>query len=70
MKTRMRIIMSCIVAICMACCLTACNPKEKIDEFLTPTSVEEAMAAVGEVTGRTVREDVVEAVFSRFCVGK
>ena len=45
MKTRMRIVMSCIVAIAMACCLTACNPKEKIDELLTPTSVEEAMAA-------------------------
>ena len=34
------------------------------------TQVEEAMAAVGEVTGRTVREDVTERIFGRFCVGK
>ena len=30
----------------------------------------EALAALGEVSGRTLREDLVEAVFSRFCVGK
>ena len=45
MKNRGRILMTCAVTICMALCLTACDPKEKIDEFLTPTSVEEAMAA-------------------------
>lgn len=34
------------------------------------TDVEGAMAALGELTGRTVREDVVARIFSRFCVGK
>ena len=34
------------------------------------TEVETAMAALGELTGRTVREDVTERIFSRFCVGK
>ncbi|MCI2106462.1 MAG: tRNA uridine-5-carboxymethylaminomethyl(34) synthesis GTPase MnmE [Intestinimonas sp.] len=34
------------------------------------TDVEEAMGALGELTGRTVREDVVDRIFSRFCVGK
>jgi len=34
------------------------------------TDAEEALSALGELSGRTVREDVVEAVFSRFCVGK
>ncbi len=34
------------------------------------TDVEEALAALGELTGRTVREDVTNRVFSRFCVGK
>ncbi|MBR0041010.1 MAG: tRNA uridine-5-carboxymethylaminomethyl(34) synthesis GTPase MnmE [Oscillospiraceae bacterium] len=34
------------------------------------TESEEAMAALGELDGRTVREDVTARIFSRFCVGK
>jgi tRNA modification GTPase len=34
------------------------------------TEIEGAMAALGEVTGRTVREDVTARIFERFCVGK
>ncbi len=34
------------------------------------TDAEEALAALGELDGRTLREDLVEAIFSRFCVGK
>ena len=34
------------------------------------TDVEEAMAAMGEVTGATVREDITARIFERFCVGK
>ena len=41
---------------------------------LTPdavlTDVEEAMEAMGEVTGATVREDITARIFERFCVGK
>ena len=41
---------------------------------LTPdaalTDVEEAMEAMGEVTGDTVREDITARIFERFCVGK
>ncbi len=41
---------------------------------LTPdavlTDVEDAMAAMGEVTGGTVREDITTRIFERFCVGK
>ena len=41
---------------------------------LTPdavlTDVEEAMEALGEVTGATVREDITARIFERFCVGK
>ena len=41
---------------------------------LTPdavlTDVEEAMEAMGEVTGGTVREDITARIFERFCVGK
>ncbi len=34
------------------------------------TESEEAMTALGELSGRTVREDVTERIFGRFCVGK
>lgn len=34
------------------------------------TDVEEAMSAIGEITGRTVREDITNRIFERFCVGK
>ena len=41
---------------------------------LTPDAVlidvEEAMEAMGEVTGATVREDITNRIFERFCVGK
>ena len=45
-----------------------------LDLGLTPdavlTDVEEAMEAMGEVTGATVREDITARIFERFCVGK
>lgn len=34
------------------------------------TETETALSALGELTGRTVREDVTERIFERFCVGK
>lgn len=34
------------------------------------SDVELAMAALGELTGRNIQEDVVDRIFSRFCVGK
>ena len=34
------------------------------------TDVEEALGALGELTGRSVREDVTARIFERFCVGK
>lgn len=41
---------------------------------LTPdavlTDVEAALDALGELSGRTAREDIVSRIFSRFCVGK
>jgi tRNA modification GTPase len=29
-----------------------------------------ALGAIGEVTGETVGEDLLAAIFSRFCIGK
>lgn len=34
------------------------------------SDVEEALEALGEVTGTTVREDITARIFQRFCVGK
>ena len=34
------------------------------------SDVEQALEALGELTGRTVREDVTDCIFKRFCVGK
>lgn len=34
------------------------------------TELEAAQAALGELTGRTAREDMVARIFERFCVGK
>jgi len=45
-----------------------------LESGLTPdaalTDAEEALSALGELDGRSLREDLVEAIFSRFCVGK
>ena len=41
---------------------------------VTPDAVlidlEAALTAIGEVTGKTMREDIVSRIFERFCVGK
>lgn len=34
------------------------------------TETETALSALGELTGKTVREDVTKRIFERFCVGK
>lgn len=48
--------------------------KDALDLGMTPdallTDVEAALEALGELTGRTVREDITARIFSRFCVGK
>ena len=48
--------------------------REALEAGLTPdavlTDAEEALDALGELTGRTAREEIVSAIFSRFCVGK
>ncbi len=48
--------------------------KAAMEAGLTPdailTDAEDALNALGELTGRTAREDIVSTIFSRFCVGK
>ena len=47
---------------------------EALENGLTPdavlTDAEEALDALGELTGRTAKEEIVSRIFSRFCVGK
>ncbi len=47
---------------------------EGLNSGMTPDAVlcdaESAMESLGEVTGRTFREDIVNRIFERFCVGK
>ena len=47
---------------------------EALEGGMTPdavlTDAEEALDALGELTGRTAREEIVTRIFSRFCVGK
>lgn len=47
---------------------------DALEQGLTPdlvlTETEGAMAALGELSGRSVREDVTNRIFQRFCVGK
>ncbi len=48
--------------------------REALAAGITPdallTDVEEALEALGELTGQSVREDVTDRIFSKFCVGK
>ena len=43
------------------------NPDTRVKDL---TDAEEALDALGELTGRTAREEIVQQIFSRFCVGK
>ena len=47
---------------------------EAMEAGITPdavlTELEAALEALGELTGRTVREDITNRIFERFCVGK
>ncbi len=48
--------------------------KDALLSGMTPdvvlTEAEQAMTALGELSGRTAREDMVSRIFERFCVGK
>ena len=51
-----------------------CAAREAMDAMVTPdavlTEIEGALNALGELSGRVVREDITNGIFARFCVGK
>ena len=53
-------------------CVVRAN--QALSDGVTPdallTDAEEALEALGELTGQSVREDVTDRIFSKFCVGK
>ena len=53
---------------------TVARAKAALDSGITPdavlTDVEEALSALGELTGKSVRADITDRIFARFCVGK
>lgn len=57
--------------VCRACaCLKNALDNIRLTPDVIITDLEESVKALGEVTGKTVGEEIVENIFSRFCVGK
>ena len=54
--------------------VSICTAISALTDSVTPDAIlmelESALAAIGEVTGKTMREDIVSRIFERFCVGK
>lgn len=48
----------------------ALDAAELLTADVVCTDVEEAAAIIGEITGQTASEEILEQIFSRFCVGK
>lgn len=53
---------------CITRALDAVDSGMTFDAILT--DAEQAMYALGELSGKTVKEDILSNIFSRFCVGK
>lgn len=43
---------------------------DKVSPDAVLTDLEDALSAIGEVTGKTMREDIIARIFERFCIGK
>ena len=41
-----------------------------VEPDIAEVDLRDAIDALGEITGESVTQDVIESIFSRFCVGK
>ena len=48
----------------------AVNLQAGVNMELLPIDLRDALDAVGEVTGETTADDVLDRIFSSFCIGK
>ena len=46
------------------------NYKKKTSTELVAINLQEAIDTLGEITGDSAKVDVLDQIFSRFCVGK
>jgi len=46
------------------------NLSDQLHPELIAIDIKEAMDALGEITGDTVKPDIIDEIFSRFCIGK
>lgn len=51
-----------------------CQARENLIKGVTPDivaiDIQEALECLGEITGQTTPEDVLDRIFSQFCIGK
>ena len=52
------------------CVKSALNALESFTQDIACADLENALAALGEIDGRAVSEDIVNGIFAHFCVGK
>jgi tRNA modification GTPase len=48
----------------------ACGVEENMPPDMLSIDLRSALDALGELTGETTREDIVDRIFAQFCVGK
>ena len=44
--------------------------KEKMPIDITSICIKDALESLGEITGNDVSEDIINTIFSKFCLGK
>ncbi len=51
-------------------CVERCVEQQNLSQELVAFELREALTALGEITGETTPEDILDIIFSSFCIGK